>query len=65
MKIKNLKEIKLRSGMTVFILFFGVAFLEAFRTKNWIAVAYWIAMASLFLVLDNWTKDENNKQKEL
>ena len=65
MKIKNLKEIKLRSGMTVFILFFGVAFLEAFRTKNWIAVAYWVAMASLFLVLDNWTRDENSQRGDL
>lgn len=65
MKIKNLKEIKLKSGIIIFLLFFGVAFLEAFRTKNWIAVAYWIAIASLFMLLDNWTRDENNKQKEL
>ena len=59
MKIKNLKKIKLKSGITVFLLFFGVAFLDAFRTKNWIAVAYWVGIASLFLLLDNMTRDEN------
>jgi hypothetical protein len=65
MKIKNLKEIRLRSGMVVFLLFFGIAFIEAFRTRNWIAVAYWVGIASLFLLLDNGTRDEHYDQEKL
>ena len=49
--------------MIVFILFFGIAFLEAFRTQDWKAVAYWFGIASLFLFMDNWTKDQGNKEK--
>lgn len=65
MKIRNLKEIKLRSGMIVFLLFFGVAFIEAIRTKDWLSVAYWLGIALLFLVMDNLTRDENSQQKDL
>ena len=64
MKIKNLKEIKLGSGITVFLLFFGIAFIEAIRTKDWLSVAYWFGIALLFLLLDNWTRDENSQQKD-
>ena len=63
MKIKNLKEIKLGTGMIVFILFFGIAFLEAFRTQDWKAVAYWFGIASLFLFMDDWTKEQGKKEK--
>ena len=65
MKIKNLKEIKLRSGMIVFLLFFGIAFIEAIQTKDWLSVAYWFGIALLFLVMDNLTRDENSQQKDL
>jgi len=54
MKIKNLKKIKLRAGFAVFVLFFGIALLEAFRNKDWITAGFWVVMALAFLVLDNW-----------
>ncbi len=65
MKIKNLKKIKLRTGVIIFLLFFGVAFMEALRSKDWIAVAYWVGIASLFLLMDNLTKDENSQHEDL
>jgi hypothetical protein len=54
-----MKRIKLRAGFTIFILFFGISLLEAFRTKNWVAAAFWVTLAVVFLLLDN-QKDQAN-----
>ncbi len=40
-------------GLTIFLLFFGVATLEAFQTHNWIKAAFWLAIGIVFLVADN------------
>jgi hypothetical protein len=40
-------------GITVFLLFFGVATLEALQTRNWIRAAFWLALALYFLLADN------------
>jgi hypothetical protein len=37
----------------VFVLFFGVAALEAFQTRNWLKAAFWLAIGLVFLVADN------------
>ena len=47
-----MKILKLRSSLTVFLLFFGMSLLEAFRTRNWINVAFWLAIATMFLIAD-------------
>ncbi|MEK6855310.1 MAG: hypothetical protein AABX73_03760 [Nanoarchaeota archaeon] len=49
---------KLKFGMnfTVFILFFGVAVVEAIQTKNWLKVGFWIAISLVFLFADNFKK---------
>ena len=46
---------RIKPGMnfTVFLLFFGVAALEAFQTRNWIKAAFWLAIGSVFLIADN------------
>jgi hypothetical protein len=44
------------ANFTVFLLFFGVAALEAFQTRNWIKAAFWLAIAIVFLVADNLKK---------
>jgi len=36
-------------GFAVFALFFGIAMLDAFQTHNWIRVAFWLIVSSLFL----------------
>ncbi len=48
-----MKKIKLGSNFAVFILFFGVAMLEAFQTHNWIKSIFWLAIGIVFLVADN------------
>jgi hypothetical protein len=48
-----MKKLRPGTGFVIFVLFFGIAFLEAFRTKDWWSVAFWAAMAMIFLLLDN------------
>ena len=53
-----MNRIKLGSNFTVFLLFFGVATLEAFQSRNWIKAAFWFAIGMVFLVADNLRKGE-------
>lgn len=55
--------IKLGANFTVFLLFFGVATLEAFQTRNWIKTAFWLAIGVVFLVADNFRRAANNAGK--
>jgi hypothetical protein len=50
---QNMKRIRLSTNFTVFLLFFGVATLEAFQTQNWIKAIFWFAIALVFLAADN------------
>lgn len=47
-----MKPLRLPASFTVFLIFFGVSLLEAFRTRNWINVAFWIGIAIMFLIAD-------------
>jgi hypothetical protein len=49
----DMKLPKLGSGFTIFVLFFGVALLEAFQSNNWLKAAFWLAIGLVFLVADN------------
>ena len=40
-------------GIVVFLLFFGVATLDAVRSGNWLRAVLWLAAGLLFLVLDS------------
>lgn len=46
---------KLRFGtnFTVFLLFFGIAALDAVQTRDWVRVALWAAIALVFLRADS------------
>lgn len=48
-----MKKITLGTNFAVFVLFFGVATLEAFQTRNWLKAAFWLAIGLVFLVADN------------
>ena len=48
-----MKRVRLGTNFAVFVLFFGVAALEAFQTRNWIKAAFWMAIGIVFLVADN------------
>lgn len=57
-----MKKIRLSSNFAVFLLFFGVAALEAFQTANWAKAAFWVAIGIAFLVADNLKKNESEKK---
>lgn len=48
-----MKRIRVGTGFAVFVLFFGVATLEAFQTQNWLKAAFWLAIGIVFLIGDN------------
>ncbi len=53
-----MKRIKLGTNFAIFLLFFGVATLEAFQTRNWAKAAFWLAIGIVFLVAGNLRKRE-------
>jgi len=53
-----MRRLKLGTNFTVFLLFFGIATLEAFQTRNWIKAAFWLAIGIVFLLADNQRQDE-------
>lgn len=48
-----MKMIRPSTNLAVFVLFFGVATLEAFQTRNWLKAAFWLTIGIVFLVADN------------
>ena len=58
-----MKLLRIRASFTVFLLFFGISLLEAFRTRNWLNVAFWIGIAVMFLIADN-LKDQKIQKNE-
>ena len=44
------------NGLAIFMLFFGVAAVEAFRTHDWIKAIFWLATGSGFIVVDSLRK---------
>jgi len=56
-----MKKIRLSTNFAVFLLFFGVAALEAFQTANWAKTAFWVAIGIVFLVADNIKKNDREK----
>ncbi|HLF47229.1 MAG TPA: hypothetical protein VI548_12435 [Chitinophagaceae bacterium] len=51
-----MKKIKLSTNFTVFLLFFGVAALEAFQTRNLLKAVFRVAIGIVFLFADNLKK---------
>jgi galactitol-specific phosphotransferase system IIC component len=49
----RVRKFKLGANVTVFVLFFGIATLEAFQTQNWLKAGFWLAIAFVFLLADN------------
>ena len=48
--------LKFGANFAVFILFFGVAVIEAVQTKSWLKVVFWLAISLVFLFADNLKK---------
>ena len=47
-----MKNMKFGTNFAIFLLFFGVAALEAFQTGNWLKTLFWMAIAIVFLWAD-------------
>ncbi len=53
-----MKQIKLSTNFTVFLLFFGMALVEAIQTRNWIKAVFWATIGLVFLGADNLGKKQ-------
>jgi hypothetical protein len=42
----------MRTNLTIFFLFFGIALLDAIRGGHWLRVLFWLALGALFYVAD-------------
>jgi hypothetical protein len=42
----------MRGNFTIFLLFFGIALLDAIRGGHWLRVAFWLVVGALFYVAD-------------
>jgi len=47
-----MRKIRFGTNFAVFVLFFGVAMLEALQTANWVKVGFWGAIGCAFLYTD-------------
>lgn len=59
MKITNIG-----TNFIVFLLFFGVALLEAVKENNWLKAVLWTAVGIVFLLADNFKKDGGSQKSE-
>jgi uncharacterized membrane protein len=62
-KNKNIKMnlFRIPVSIVIFLLFFGISVLEAFRTHHWMNVVFWIAIAVMFVAADS-SRDENQQE---
>jgi len=51
-----MNKLRLGTNFAVFLLFFGVAALEAFQTRNWLKAVFWVAIGIVFFAADNLKK---------
>ena len=47
-----MKNLRFGTNFAVFVLFFGVAGLDAVQTQDWLRVAFWVAIGLVFLWAD-------------
>jgi hypothetical protein len=47
-----MRKMRFGTNFTIFLLFFGLATIEAFQTANWFRVGFWIAILLAFLYFD-------------
>ena len=55
-----MKRFQPGTGFTMFLIFFGIAVIEAIRSRNLLLILFWVSMALLFLIADN-MKGQNQK----
>jgi hypothetical protein len=48
-----MRRLHVGSNVTVFLLFFGLALMEAMLAKHWLLVLFWLAIGFVFLLGDS------------
>lgn len=43
-----------RQGLAIFVIFFGIATLDALTSGRWLRIVFWVAMGMAFAALDWW-----------
>ena len=52
-----MKKIRVGQGFAVFILFFGIALLDALHNFDWLKTVFWLATGLVFIIADNLRKE--------
>jgi hypothetical protein len=47
-----MKNLRFGTNFAIFIIFFGVAALDAIQSQNWLRVIFWLAIGAYFLWAD-------------
>jgi hypothetical protein len=47
-----MRQLRLGSNVAVFLLFFGLALLDALRSHDWLRATFWCAIGLVFLNAD-------------
>jgi hypothetical protein len=51
-----MNRIRLGQGFVIFILFFGIALLDAIHQFDWLKTLFWLATGFIFIIADNLKK---------
>ena len=49
----KMRQFRLGANVAVFLLFFGISLLDAFRAGDWVKAAFWLAIGLVFLRADS------------
>ena len=47
-----MNKVKITAGVTIFILFFGLALVEAFEKRNWLEAGIFLLLGIVFFLAD-------------
>ena len=60
---EDMRAIKFGTNIAIFLLFFGVAALEAFQSGSWLKAGFWAVIGFVFLLADNVRKPQLQDNK--
>jgi hypothetical protein len=58
-----MNKVHFGAGFVVFVLFFGISLLDAFRDGNWFRSIFWIGMGVVFLIGDSYSRKQSVTNK--
>jgi hypothetical protein len=59
-----MKKIRLGSNFTIFLLFFGIAAIDAFQSGQWLKSLFWVAIGTVFLLSDKLRSKKAQKETD-